>query len=176
MFPRLFTPSALCQCNPCPLSAPCLFNLSFLCLFILQNFVTVQEIHCVPEKLIYDLCLCCLRCMTPGFDWCVPSTSVESMLWFCIASGLAYEPFKTKINSLFWHWIKCYSIWELSLWCLTHCLIVPLFKAFKEELESLIQEQQRKGNNPTGLLALRQIADFFMASSVAGFNTSPLSE
>lgn len=37
-------------------------------------------------------------------------------------------------------------------------------------------EQQRKGNNPTGLLALRQIADFFMASSVAGFNTSPLSE
>ncbi|XP_029003288.1 adducin 3 (gamma) a isoform X3 [Betta splendens] len=47
--------------------------------------------------------------------------------------------------------------------------------AFKEELESLIKEQQRKGNNPTGLLALRQIADFFMASSVAGFNTSPLS-
>lgn len=47
--------------------------------------------------------------------------------------------------------------------------------AFKEELESLILEQQRKGNNPTGLLALRQIADFFMASSVAGFNTSPLS-
>ncbi|XP_013868947.1 adducin 3 (gamma) a isoform X2 [Austrofundulus limnaeus] len=47
--------------------------------------------------------------------------------------------------------------------------------AFKEELESLIQEQQRKGNNPTGLLALRQIADFVMASSVAGFNTSPLS-
>ncbi|XP_037621231.1 adducin 3 (gamma) a isoform X4 [Sebastes umbrosus] len=47
--------------------------------------------------------------------------------------------------------------------------------AFKEELEGLIQEQQRKGNNPTGLLALRQIADFFMASSVAGFNSSPLS-
>ncbi|XP_061686303.1 adducin 3 (gamma) a isoform X2 [Syngnathoides biaculeatus] len=47
--------------------------------------------------------------------------------------------------------------------------------AFKEELESLILEQQRKGNNPTGLLALRQIADFFMASSMAGYNTSPLS-
>ncbi|XP_054634663.1 adducin 3 (gamma) a isoform X2 [Dunckerocampus dactyliophorus] len=47
--------------------------------------------------------------------------------------------------------------------------------AFKDELESLIQEQQRKGNNPTGLLALRQIADFFMASSVAGFSTAPLS-
>uniref|UniRef100_A0A667Z010 Adducin 3 (gamma) a n=1 Tax=Myripristis murdjan TaxID=586833 RepID=A0A667Z010_9TELE len=47
--------------------------------------------------------------------------------------------------------------------------------AFKDELEGLIQEQLKKGNNPTGLLALRQIADFFMASSVAGFNTSPLS-
>lgn len=60
-----------------------------------------------------------------------------------------------------------------------HSLIAFSFsflQAFKEELESLIMEQQRKGNNPTGLLALRQIADFFMASSVAGFNTSPLSE
>ncbi|XP_072560083.1 adducin 3 (gamma) a isoform X1 [Paramormyrops kingsleyae] len=47
--------------------------------------------------------------------------------------------------------------------------------AFKDELEGLIQEQMKKGNNPTGLLALRQIADFFMASSVAGFSTSPLS-
>lgn len=40
----------------------------------------------------------------------------------------------------------------------------------------MIQEQMNKGNNPAGLLALRQIADFFMASSVAGFSTSPLSE
>ncbi|KTF84502.1 hypothetical protein cypCar_00010345 [Cyprinus carpio] len=48
--------------------------------------------------------------------------------------------------------------------------------AFKDELEGLIQEQMNKGNNPTELLALRQIADFFMASSVAGFSTSPLSE
>ncbi|XP_068176816.1 adducin 3 (gamma) a isoform X2 [Antennarius striatus] len=47
--------------------------------------------------------------------------------------------------------------------------------AFKEELESLILDQQQKGNNPTGLLALRQIADFFMASSVVGCNSSPIS-
>ncbi|XP_066510301.1 gamma-adducin-like isoform X4 [Hoplias malabaricus] len=47
--------------------------------------------------------------------------------------------------------------------------------AFKDELEGLIQEQMNKGNDPAGLLALRQIADFFMASSVAGFSTSPLS-
>ncbi|XDV22066.1 hypothetical protein PO909_027038 [Leuciscus waleckii] len=39
----------------------------------------------------------------------------------------------------------------------------------------MIQEQMNKGNNPTGLLALRQIADFFMTSSLAGFSTSPLS-
>ncbi|KAI4881984.1 hypothetical protein NFI96_022272 [Prochilodus magdalenae] len=47
--------------------------------------------------------------------------------------------------------------------------------AFKDELEGLIQEQMNKGNNPAGLLALRQIADFFMTSSIAGFSTSPLS-
>ncbi|CAM4654533.1 unnamed protein product [Leuciscus chuanchicus] len=47
--------------------------------------------------------------------------------------------------------------------------------AFKDELEGMIQEQMNKGNNPTGLLALRQIADFFMTSSLAGFSTSPLS-
>uniref|UniRef100_A0A8C4S567 Adducin 3 (gamma) a n=1 Tax=Erpetoichthys calabaricus TaxID=27687 RepID=A0A8C4S567_ERPCA len=47
--------------------------------------------------------------------------------------------------------------------------------AFKDELEGLIQEQMNKGNNPTGLLALRQIADFVMASSVSGFSPSSLS-
>ncbi|XP_055072819.2 adducin 3 (gamma) a isoform X1 [Misgurnus anguillicaudatus] len=54
----------------------------------------------------------------------------------------------------------------------THILQSP---AFRDELEGLIQEQMNKGNDPTGLLALRQIADFFMTSSVAGFSTSPLS-
>lgn len=53
-------------------------------------------------------------------------------------------------------------------------LLFLLLQAFKEELETLIQEQQQKGSCPTGLLALRQIADFFMSSS--SFNTSPLSE
>ncbi|XP_064418934.1 gamma-adducin isoform X2 [Latimeria chalumnae] len=47
--------------------------------------------------------------------------------------------------------------------------------AFRDELECLIQEQMKKGNNPTGLLALQQIADYIMASSFAGFATSPLS-
>uniref|UniRef100_A0A8C4I1X8 Adducin 3 (gamma) b n=1 Tax=Dicentrarchus labrax TaxID=13489 RepID=A0A8C4I1X8_DICLA len=35
---------------------------------------------------------------------------------------------------------------------------------FKDELEGLIQDQMTKGNNPTGLLALRQIADLVMAT------------
>uniref|UniRef100_A0A3B4UT84 Adducin 3 (gamma) b n=1 Tax=Seriola dumerili TaxID=41447 RepID=A0A3B4UT84_SERDU len=35
---------------------------------------------------------------------------------------------------------------------------------FKDELEGLIQDQLTKGNTPTGLLALRQIADLVMAS------------
>ncbi|XP_075698939.1 gamma-adducin isoform X2 [Rhinoderma darwinii] len=47
--------------------------------------------------------------------------------------------------------------------------------AFREDLESLIQDQMQKGNNPTGLLALQQIADYIMASSFAGFASSPLS-
>uniref|UniRef100_A0A3Q3R2G7 Class II aldolase/adducin N-terminal domain-containing protein n=1 Tax=Monopterus albus TaxID=43700 RepID=A0A3Q3R2G7_MONAL len=34
---------------------------------------------------------------------------------------------------------------------------------FKDELEGLIQDQLTKGNHPTGLLALRQIADLVMA-------------
>uniref|UniRef100_A0A8C7L4Q0 Adducin 3 n=1 Tax=Oncorhynchus kisutch TaxID=8019 RepID=A0A8C7L4Q0_ONCKI len=47
---------------------------------------------------------------------------------------------------------------------------------FKDELEGLIHDQMTKGNNPTGLLALRQIADLIMASSMGGPGsfTSPL--
>lgn len=48
---------------------------------------------------------------------------------------------------------------------------------FKDELEGLIQDQLTKGNSPTGLLALRQIADLVMASYVGGAGplTSPIS-
>ncbi|XP_056350736.1 gamma-adducin isoform X1 [Oenanthe melanoleuca] len=47
--------------------------------------------------------------------------------------------------------------------------------AFREDLECLIQEQMKKGNNPTGLLALQQIAEYITASSFTGFSSSPLS-
>uniref|UniRef100_A0A8C5HPU5 Gamma-adducin-like n=1 Tax=Gouania willdenowi TaxID=441366 RepID=A0A8C5HPU5_GOUWI len=48
---------------------------------------------------------------------------------------------------------------------------------FKDELEGLIQDQMTKGNSPTGLLALRQIADLVLASTVGGAGplTSPIS-
>ncbi|KAM9065023.1 gamma-adducin isoform X3 [Sarcophilus harrisii] len=47
--------------------------------------------------------------------------------------------------------------------------------AFREDLECLIQDQMKKGHNPTGLLALQQIADYVMASSFSGFASTPLS-
>ncbi|NWX68599.1 ADDG protein, partial [Alca torda] len=47
--------------------------------------------------------------------------------------------------------------------------------AFREDLECLIEEQMKKGNNPTGLLALQQIAEYITASSFAGFSSSSLS-
>lgn len=49
---------------------------------------------------------------------------------------------------------------------------------FKDELEGLIQDQLTKGNNLSGLLALRQIADLVMASCLGGAGplTSPISE
>ncbi|XP_051883399.1 gamma-adducin-like isoform X1 [Pristis pectinata] len=47
--------------------------------------------------------------------------------------------------------------------------------AFRDELEILIHEQMKKGNNPIGLLALRQIADFVMASSVTALPSAQLS-
>uniref|UniRef100_A0A672JDN5 Gamma-adducin-like n=1 Tax=Salarias fasciatus TaxID=181472 RepID=A0A672JDN5_SALFA len=48
---------------------------------------------------------------------------------------------------------------------------------FKDELEGLIQDQMTKGNTPTGLLALRQIADLVMASTLGGFGmVSPVND
>ncbi|XP_063290430.1 gamma-adducin isoform X2 [Pelobates fuscus] len=47
--------------------------------------------------------------------------------------------------------------------------------AFRDDLESLIDDQMQKGNNPAGLLALQQISDYITASSFAGFSSSSLS-
>ncbi|XP_075204346.1 LOW QUALITY PROTEIN: gamma-adducin [Anomaloglossus baeobatrachus] len=47
--------------------------------------------------------------------------------------------------------------------------------AFREDLKVSFRIRGRKENNPTGLLALQQIADYVMASSFAGFSSSPLS-
>ncbi|XP_066501310.1 alpha-adducin isoform X1 [Hoplias malabaricus] len=45
--------------------------------------------------------------------------------------------------------------------------------AFCEELETLIQDQMKKGKNPTSLLALQQIADFMTTSVPTVFPTAP---
>lgn len=50
--------------------------------------------------------------------------------------------------------------------------LVP--QSFREELESLIQEQMKKGNNSSHVWALRQIADFMATTSPAALPTSPM--
>ncbi|XP_036902595.1 alpha-adducin isoform X2 [Sturnira hondurensis] len=45
--------------------------------------------------------------------------------------------------------------------------------AFCEELESMIQEQFKKGKNPTGLLALQQIADFMTTTVPSVYPAAP---
>ncbi|XP_006880920.1 PREDICTED: beta-adducin isoform X1 [Elephantulus edwardii] len=46
--------------------------------------------------------------------------------------------------------------------------------SFREELEGLIQEQMKKGNNSSNIWALRQIADFMASTSQAVFPTSSM--
>lgn len=48
-------------------------------------------------------------------------------------------------------------------------------QSFREELEGLIQEQMKKGNNSSNIWALRQIADFMASTSHAVFPTSSMS-
>lgn len=50
----------------------------------------------------------------------------------------------------------------------------PVPQSFREELESLIQEQMKKGNNSSHVWALRQIADFMATTSPAALPTSPM--
>ncbi|GAB5578771.1 gamma-adducin isoform X1 [Prionailurus iriomotensis] len=57
----------------------------------------------------------------------------------------------------------------------TQILQSPRPVAFREDLECLIQEQMKKGHNPTGLLALQQIADYITTNSFSGFTSPPLS-
>ncbi|KAM6220449.1 beta-adducin isoform 2-T2 [Rhynchocyon petersi] len=46
--------------------------------------------------------------------------------------------------------------------------------SFREELEGLIQEQMKKGNNSSNIWALRQIADFMASTSQAVFPASSM--
>ncbi|XP_068131009.1 beta-adducin isoform X1 [Hyperolius riggenbachi] len=46
--------------------------------------------------------------------------------------------------------------------------------SFREELECLIQEQMKKGNNSSNIWALRQIADFMASTAPSVFPTCPV--
>ncbi|XP_073425176.1 beta-adducin isoform X4 [Dendrobates tinctorius] len=46
--------------------------------------------------------------------------------------------------------------------------------SFREELETLIQEQMKKGNNSSNIWALRQIADFMASTAPSVFPTCPV--
>lgn len=48
-----------------------------------------------------------------------------------------------------------------------------VFQAFCDELETLIQDQMKKGKNPTSLLALQQIADFMTTSVPTMYPAAP---
>lgn len=59
-------------------------------------------------------------------------------------------------------------------WQLTLAFDLPLFlQAFCDELETMIQDQLKKGKTPTSLLALQQIADFMTTSVPTMYPAAP---
>lgn len=57
-----------------------------------------------------------------------------------------------------------------------YIFLLLLSQSFREELESLIQEQMKKGNNSSNIWALRQIADFMASTAPSVFPTCPVSK
>lgn len=56
------------------------------------------------------------------------------------------------------------------------CFVVSVtttLQAFCEELETMIQDQLKKGKTPTSLLALQQIADFMTTSMPSMYPAAP---
>lgn len=49
----------------------------------------------------------------------------------------------------------------------------PILQAFCDELETMIQDQLKKGKTPTSLLALQQIADFMTTSMPSMYPAAP---
>lgn len=54
-----------------------------------------------------------------------------------------------------------------------HVSVCFFFQAFCEELETMIQDQLKKGKTPTSLLALQQIADFMTTSMPSMYPAAP---
>lgn len=53
------------------------------------------------------------------------------------------------------------------------CVCVDDRQAFCDELETMIQDQLKKGKTPTSLLALQQIADFMTTSMPSMYPAAP---
>lgn len=53
------------------------------------------------------------------------------------------------------------------------CFVCDDWQAFCEELETMIQDQLKKGKTPTSLLALQQIADFMTTSMPSMYPAAP---
>lgn len=56
--------------------------------------------------------------------------------------------------------------------CFCVC-VVSDWQAFCDELETMIQDQLKKGKTPTSLLALQQIADFMTTSMPSMYPAAP---
>lgn len=59
--------------------------------------------------------------------------------------------------------------------CVCACVVVVVVdrQAFCDELETMIQDQLKKGKTPTSLLALQQIADFMTTSMPSMYPAAP---
>lgn len=64
----------------------------------------------------------------------------------------------------------CFWICLFYFWCLFLGFVV---QAFCDELETMIQDQLKKGKTPTSLLALQQIADFMTTSMPSMYPAAP---
>jgi len=53
------------------------------------------------------------------------------------------------------------------------CVILCIFQDFRDELESLIEEKTQTGKDPSGLLALQQIADLVLSTPGPSCPLSP---
>lgn len=82
-----------------------------------------------------------------------------------VFESYSYHPLKFKIDHLFVLWLVVVCLFVVS--------VSTALQAFCEELETMIQDQLKKGKTPTSLLALQQIADFMTTSMPSMYPAAP---